>query len=243
MSGDTSAGGLRRLDWALEGNVRILILALGANDGLRGLPIAEMKQNLDDDHRARAREERRRDPRRHGSAAELRPGVRAVVPQAFRDVAQQGARAASSRSCSTRWPASATLNQADGIHPNAEGARDHRRHASGPCCASVLDQMARASVIELRGVSKTVPSGDGTLTILHPLDLVIPERPRRRDHRRLGQRQVDAARPARRPRRAVDRHASSSTASTSPRSARTRWRGCAASASASSSSSFTCCRR
>jgi acyl-CoA thioesterase-1 len=46
VSGDTSAGGLRRLDWALEGNVKVMILALGANDGLRGLPIAEMKQNL-----------------------------------------------------------------------------------------------------------------------------------------------------------------------------------------------------
>ena len=46
VSGDTSAGGLRRLDWALEGNVRVLIVALGANDGLRGLPVAEMKQNL-----------------------------------------------------------------------------------------------------------------------------------------------------------------------------------------------------
>ena len=46
VSGDTSAGGLRRLDWALEGDVRILIVALGANDGLRGLSIDEMKQNL-----------------------------------------------------------------------------------------------------------------------------------------------------------------------------------------------------
>src|SRR5690349_7513225 len=33
VSGDTSAGGLRRLDWALQGNVRVLVLALGANDG------------------------------------------------------------------------------------------------------------------------------------------------------------------------------------------------------------------
>ena len=46
VSGDTSAGGLRRLDWALQGNVRILVVALGANDGLRGLPVAEMKKNL-----------------------------------------------------------------------------------------------------------------------------------------------------------------------------------------------------
>jgi acyl-CoA thioesterase-1 len=36
VSGDTSAGGVRRLDWALDGDVKVLILALGANDGLRG---------------------------------------------------------------------------------------------------------------------------------------------------------------------------------------------------------------
>src|SRR5439155_4976486 len=38
VSGDTSAGGLSRLDWALDGDVRVLIVALGGNDGLRGLP-------------------------------------------------------------------------------------------------------------------------------------------------------------------------------------------------------------
>jgi acyl-CoA thioesterase I len=47
VSGDTSAGGIRRLSWVLEGrDVALLILALGANDGLRGLPPAEMKKNL-----------------------------------------------------------------------------------------------------------------------------------------------------------------------------------------------------
>jgi acyl-CoA thioesterase-1 len=46
VSGDTSADGLRRLDLALEGDVQILIVALGANDGLRGLPAAQMKDNL-----------------------------------------------------------------------------------------------------------------------------------------------------------------------------------------------------
>src|SRR5262245_17481589 len=46
VSGDTSAGGLRRLDWSLDGNVRVLVVELGANDGLRGLPVSEMKQNL-----------------------------------------------------------------------------------------------------------------------------------------------------------------------------------------------------
>ena len=39
VSGDTSAGGLRRLDWSLQDASRVLVLALGANDGLRGLPV------------------------------------------------------------------------------------------------------------------------------------------------------------------------------------------------------------
>jgi acyl-CoA thioesterase-1 len=46
VSGDTSAGGLSRLDWSLSGDVRILVIELGANDGLRGLPVAAMKRNL-----------------------------------------------------------------------------------------------------------------------------------------------------------------------------------------------------
>jgi len=46
VSGDTSAGGLRRLEWSLDGDARILVIELGANDGLRGLPPAEMKKNL-----------------------------------------------------------------------------------------------------------------------------------------------------------------------------------------------------
>jgi len=46
ISGDTSASGLSRLDLALEGDVRMLIVALGANDGLRGLPIPQLRNNL-----------------------------------------------------------------------------------------------------------------------------------------------------------------------------------------------------
>src|SRR5690606_30500761 len=47
VSGDTTAGGRRRLDWALDGDVEVLVLELGANDGLRGLSPAEMRANLD----------------------------------------------------------------------------------------------------------------------------------------------------------------------------------------------------
>lgn len=47
VSGETSLGGLERVDWVLEQeNVEILILELGANDLLRGLPVAKMKRNL-----------------------------------------------------------------------------------------------------------------------------------------------------------------------------------------------------
>lgn len=46
VSGDTTARALRRYRDALDGDVQILILALGANDGLRGLPVAQIKSNL-----------------------------------------------------------------------------------------------------------------------------------------------------------------------------------------------------
>jgi len=46
-SGDTSDGGLSRLDWSLTGNVAILVVELGANDGLRGIPPARTRRNLE----------------------------------------------------------------------------------------------------------------------------------------------------------------------------------------------------
>jgi acyl-CoA thioesterase I len=46
LSGETSAGGLRRVDWVLRQPVDIFILALGGNDGLRGLPAAVLQENL-----------------------------------------------------------------------------------------------------------------------------------------------------------------------------------------------------
>jgi acyl-CoA thioesterase-1 len=46
LSGETSAGGLRRIDWLLNEPVDILILELGANDALRGLSVEETEKNL-----------------------------------------------------------------------------------------------------------------------------------------------------------------------------------------------------
>lgn len=46
VSGDTTAGGLRRIDWVLRQPVDVLILELGGNDGLRGIPPASTRTNL-----------------------------------------------------------------------------------------------------------------------------------------------------------------------------------------------------
>jgi len=46
LSGETTASGKNRLSWVLKQNVDIFVLELGANDGLRGIPIAETKKNL-----------------------------------------------------------------------------------------------------------------------------------------------------------------------------------------------------
>ncbi len=46
VGGDTTAGGLRRLDWLLQRKVEVLVLELGGNDGLRGLPVSNIKKNL-----------------------------------------------------------------------------------------------------------------------------------------------------------------------------------------------------
>jgi acyl-CoA thioesterase I len=121
VSGDTSAGGLRRLDWALQEDVRVLILALGANDGLRGLSVAEMKQNLGEIiERARAKHvvvvlAGMEAPPNYG--AEYAASFR----QAYRDLALQY-RVLFVPFLLDKVAGQAALNQGDGIHPNPEGA-------------------------------------------------------------------------------------------------------------------------
>jgi len=48
LSGETSAGGKGRIDWLLKQKVDIFVLELGSNDGLRGVPVAETTKNLQD---------------------------------------------------------------------------------------------------------------------------------------------------------------------------------------------------
>ena len=113
--------------------MRILVLELGANDGLRGLPIAEMKKNL------AAIIERAQEKRISVLLAGMEappnfgPEYTVSFRQVYRDLAKavQGAR--SCRSCSTRSPAMPALNQADGIHPNIEGLRASSPTPCGTC--------------------------------------------------------------------------------------------------------------
>ena len=122
VSGDTSAGGLRRIDYALEGDVRVLIVALGANDGLRGLPAGQLRENLS----AIIERGRKKD------AAVILAGMEAptnygpdytrAFHQVYPDLAKQY-NIPLVPFLLDRVAAIPALNQRDGIHPNAEGAR------------------------------------------------------------------------------------------------------------------------
>jgi acyl-CoA thioesterase-1 len=122
VSGDTSAGGLRRLDWILKEDVRVLIVALGANDGLRGLSVAQMKENL-----GRIIERVQAEgavvilagmeaPPNYG------PEYAAAFRAAFPEVARQY-RVTFIPFLLQGVAGETALNQADGIHPNAEGTQ------------------------------------------------------------------------------------------------------------------------
>jgi acyl-CoA thioesterase I len=121
ISGDTSADGLRRANWALEGDVRLLILALGANDGLRGLPPRQMKENLQGIiHRAR---QRGIPVLLVGMEAPPNYGEQYVAAfrQVYRDLADNNK--LSFVPFLLEGVAGVTeLNQPDGIHPTGAGA-------------------------------------------------------------------------------------------------------------------------
>jgi acyl-CoA thioesterase-1 len=122
VSGDTSAGGLRRLDWALEGPVRVLVVALGGNDALRGLTVDDLKRNLTAIiERAQARK-----VTVILAGMEAPPNLGGRYTSAFRQVYRDLAathRVALLPFLLEGVAGVADLNQDDGIHPNAAGAR------------------------------------------------------------------------------------------------------------------------
>ena len=127
VSGDTTAGGLRRLDWALDGDVRILVVALGGNDALRGLPVDQMRDNLE-------RIIDRALDRGIGvvlAGMEAPPNFGAVYTSNFRDVFRTLAESRDVTFVPFLLEGVAgvpDLNQADGIHPNEAGAARVAEH-------------------------------------------------------------------------------------------------------------------
>lgn len=122
VSGDTSAGGLRRLEWSLDGDVRVLVLELGANDGLRGLPVADMKKNLQTI--ITTAKKRRIDVLLTGMEAPPNYGqaYTADFRRVFRDLAAQE-QVAFMPFYLYQVAGIPSLNIADGMHPNPAGAR------------------------------------------------------------------------------------------------------------------------
>jgi acyl-CoA thioesterase-1 len=120
VSGDTSAGGLRRLDWSLQGDVKVLIVALGGNDALRGLPPSELRDNLEGI--VKAAEARHIRVLLMGMEAPPNFGDRYTQDfrAVYRDVAREHHLAFIPFFLNGVAGIDA-LNQGDGIHPTAQG--------------------------------------------------------------------------------------------------------------------------
>jgi acyl-CoA thioesterase I len=121
VSGDTSAGGLRRIDWILRQPADVFILELGANDGLRGLPLDQLRANLI----AIVAKVRAKNP----SVRVLLAGMR--MPPNLGDYAAAYDRLFPELAAGQQWAlipfllegvgGTPSLNQADVIHPTADG--------------------------------------------------------------------------------------------------------------------------
>lgn len=122
LSGETSAAGKARIDWLLKQPVDIFVLELGANDGLRGLPVAETTKNLQDIiDRVKAKYP---DTKMVLAGMQVPPNMGAKYAADFKNMFP----ALASKNKMLLIPflldkvgGVPKLNQADGIHPTAEG--------------------------------------------------------------------------------------------------------------------------
>jgi acyl-CoA thioesterase-1 len=138
VSGDTSAGGLRRIDWLLAQRPDVVVVGLGANDGLRGLQLEQTESNL----RAiltRARGAGARVlllgmmmPPNYGP--EYAPAFAALYPRIAKDLEVPLVPFLLEGVGGRR-----ELNQADGIHPTAGGHRVMADTVLGPLEGIVAD--------------------------------------------------------------------------------------------------------
>jgi acyl-CoA thioesterase-1 len=122
LSGETTAGGLSRIDWVLRKPIDVFVLELGGNDGLRGLPIAESKKNL----QAIIDKVKAKNPNVKIVVAGMMvpPNMGPDYTSQFQTIFQEVAR----KNKATLIPfllvgvgGNEKLNLSDGIHPNIEG--------------------------------------------------------------------------------------------------------------------------
>jgi acyl-CoA thioesterase-1 len=122
LSGETTAGGLSRIDWVLRKPIDVFVLELGGNDGLRGLPIAESKKNL----QAIIDKVKAKNPNVKIVVAGMMvpPNMGPDYTSQFQTIFQEVAR----KNKATLIPfllvgvgGNEKLNLSDGIHPNVEG--------------------------------------------------------------------------------------------------------------------------
>jgi acyl-CoA thioesterase-1 len=122
LSGETSAGGKNRIDWLLRQKVDVFVLELGANDGLRGIPVTETTKNLQEIvDRVKSKYP---DAKQVLLGMQVPPNMGGRYISEFRGIFQVLARKNNMAFVPFLLEGVGgiqELNQADGIHPTAEG--------------------------------------------------------------------------------------------------------------------------
>lgn len=122
LSGETSAGGLRRIDWMLQKPIDIFILELGANDGLRGLPLDQTYNNLTSIiEKVRAKNP---DVIIYLAGMQIPPNLGPEYTKNFKELFPRIVEEQKVNSIPfilDKVAAEKDLNLADGIHPNVKG--------------------------------------------------------------------------------------------------------------------------
>ena len=141
VSGDTTAGGLRRLDAALEPGVRIVVVALGGNDALRGLSPTQTHDNLESIIRGSQAKDVQVVLVGMLAPPNLGPDYRDAFAKTYTDLARQYKKTVTYVPFLLEGVAGdAALNQADGIHPTAAGAQIIAEHLY-PTLRNLVDAM------------------------------------------------------------------------------------------------------
>lgn len=124
VSGETTAGGLGRIDWVLNQDIDVFVLELGANDGLRGLPLKQTDENLQKIiNKVRAKNP---EVKIIIAGMQVPPNMGEVYANEFNKIFPKLALENSAVLIPFILEGVAgneSLNQPDGIHPNVEGSK------------------------------------------------------------------------------------------------------------------------